>query len=160
VSKIPDLHLWILGDGMLRPELERLTSDLGLTARVRFLGLKDDVASFMNAADLLVLSSDTEGIPGAILEAGLLGLPVVAPRVGGIEDCIVDGQTGLLTEPNDEDALSRAICKLSSDPVLRTQLGMRAQDFIQKNFLLQNIANEYVRFYQEVLNKNAASIRN
>ena len=148
---LPDLQVWIMGGGPLRPELEKQVESLGLNETVHFLGVQADVATYMQAADLLALTSDTEGLPGVILEAGWLELPAVATRVGGVSECVLDNETGLLVEPDDEDGLVQAMLSLLQYPEQRATMGGKAKSWIGKNFTIEKISQKYVDFYQQVL---------
>jgi glycosyltransferase involved in cell wall biosynthesis len=107
----------------------------------------------MQAADLFLLTSDTEGIPRVILEAGWLGLPVVSTRVGGIAEFVWHEETGLLVAPENETELAQAIVRLLRSCSERYQLGQRAKALIQANFTIDKIAREYVAFYRQVQNR-------
>ena len=148
---IPDLHLWIVGGGPLRDSLEAGVKGSSLASCVRFLGVQDQVANYMNAGDLVTLTSDTEGMPAVLLEAGLLGLPVLATRVGGVPECVIDGQTGILVDRNDEDALAHALRDLMKQPEWRRRLGEAARVRVDRHFTMSRVAQQYASFYQQVL---------
>jgi glycosyltransferase involved in cell wall biosynthesis len=93
---------------------------------VRILGFRDDVASIVAAADALVLSSDHEGLPVAVMEAFALGTPVVATAVGGVPEAVTDGTSGLLVPPRDPGALATALQRLADDAPLRAELASGA----------------------------------
>lgn len=150
VAHRPDLHLWLIGDGPLRAELEQQAAALGLAGQVRFLGVRSDVGDYMQAAALLLLTSDSEGIPRVILEAGLMGLPVVSSRVGGIAEFVVSGQTGLLAPPEAEDELAQAVVQLLDAPDARREMGQQAQALIEANYTTAHIARQYLAFYRQV----------
>ncbi|MCE7979661.1 MAG: glycosyltransferase family 1 protein [Caldilinea sp. CFX5] len=150
-KQMPELYVWLVGDGPQRLALEAQVKALSLERNVRFLGVQENVSSFMAAADLFMLTSDTEGIPAVILEAGAQGLPVIATQVGGIPECILDGETGLLVEPQDEVGLAKAVLGLLSDPIQRRTMGHKAQVWIRENFAIDQIAQHYLAFYSEVL---------
>jgi glycosyltransferase involved in cell wall biosynthesis len=150
-AEVPGLTLWIAGDGPLRPELERHASALGPPGAVRFLGARHDLPDWLGAADLLALVSDTEGVPGVLLEAGAAGLPVVATRVGGVPECVEDGRTGLLVEPGDEAALTAALARLARDRDLRRALGEAARQRVLRDLTLPEVARGYARFYRRLL---------
>jgi glycosyltransferase involved in cell wall biosynthesis len=122
-----------------------------LSDQVVFLGLQANVATYMNAADLLLLTSDTEGIPGVVLEAGLLGLPVVATEVGGVPECIREGETGVLMDPEDECGLANAVVDLLQDHQRWSRLSNSARVWIQREFTISIIAQRYADFYHHVL---------
>ncbi len=153
----PATELWLLGDGPLRQGLARETD--GGPLPVRFFGVQADVASYLNAADVLLLTSDTEGMPGVLLEAGCVGLPVVATRVGGVAECVLEGETGLLAPPEDEPALVEATVRLLRDPEQRQAMAERARRWVCENFAMARIAERYLAFYQEVLERRRRSQR-
>ena len=82
------------------------------------------------------LTSDTEGIPGVILEAGLMGLPVVATRVGGVPECVLANETGILIDTDDEEGLAEAVLMLLKNPLKRKEMGKRAERWISENFTI------------------------
>lgn len=151
----PDAHLWLLGDGPLRSTLEARVeahpgtrSGAGLSGSVRFLGSREDVGTYLAAADVLALASDTEGLPAAVLEASCLGLPVVASRVGGLPECVLDGETGLLVESGDDAALGRALSDLLAHPELRQRLGEAGRRLVQERFTFDTVTDPFVELYQ------------
>jgi glycosyltransferase involved in cell wall biosynthesis len=146
-----NLRVWIVGDGVLRNELEAYAHKLGIDWCVLFLGSQEDVASLYHAADLHVLTSDTEGIPGVVLEAALAGLPSVATRVGGVMDCILDGKTGLLINPDDENGFAKAIAELLRDSEKRKAMGEAARNWVVDKFSIEKISAKYLIFYNELL---------
>ena len=147
LERIPDAHLWFLGDGPLRSALEAQCREESLSS-VRFLGSHRDVGSFLAAADLLALVSDTEGLPAAVLEAGWLGLPVVATRVGGVPECVIDGETGRLVEPGDDDALGHALADLLTDPERRRMLGAAGRRLVEEESTFERVADRFIELYR------------
>ena len=113
----------LVGEGRLRPSLERLAAELGIADRITFTGgLREaEVRDRLAAADLFVLPSiiasdgQMEGLPVVLMEAMASGVPVVATRLSGIPELVVDGETGLLAEPGDPVALSRALARVLED---------------------------------------------
>lgn len=155
----PFVQAWIVGDGPERPRLEALAKKLELGAAVRFLGVQKDVGTWMNGADLFVLTSDTEGVPGAVLEAGYLGLAVVATDVGGLCTCVEDGRTGLLVSKEDEGVFAGAVLALIDDDARRAAFGRAAKAFVEERFLITSVAERYVGFFSEVLDSRRALLR-
>jgi len=109
VDQRPDVYFAVAGEGPSRPALERLVAESGLDGRFRLPGFVDDVTSFLSALDVFVSSSLWEGLPLAIVEAMLLGRPVVATDVGGSPEAVIPGRTGTLVPARDADALAEAI---------------------------------------------------
>jgi glycosyltransferase involved in cell wall biosynthesis len=148
---VPNLHLWIVGGGRLRSDLETQVRALSLAPCVRFVGIRENVADYLSAGDVAALTSDTEGMPAVLLEAGLLGRPVVSTRVGGVSECVVDGRTGLLVEPSDEESLATALCGLLQQPERRRRMGTDARAWVERNFSMGQVAQQYCSFYERVL---------
>ena len=126
---LPTAVLLIAGDGVDRPRLERLTDELGLSQRVRFLGQvpREELPRYFSSVDLLVATSyasETFGI--GLVEAQACGLPVVASRFGGFREVIDEGRTGLLVEPQNPAALAQAITALLADPARRAAMSAAA----------------------------------
>ena len=147
----PDAELWIAGAGPLEGEVVALAAELELGAKCRILGLSSDVATIINAADVLLLTSDTEGTPGVVLEAAALRVPSVATRVGGLEDCIVDGETGFLVDALDEAAFVDRCRRLIANSKLRSELGLAAKRHVIKQFALEDVASRYLDHYSRML---------
>lgn len=132
LRQIPRAHLVIVGDGETRADLERLTRELGLADRVRFLGAlpRERLPAMYAAADLLLatsFASETFGI--GLVEAQACGLPVVASRFGGFPEVIDEGRTGLLVPPRDPAALAEAVCSLLDDPARRRAMAAAAPEW-------------------------------
>jgi len=120
------VRLVVVGDGPQRPELEAMAAQRGISARIRFLGSRDDAVDLLVGADMLVLSSWREGLPNAVIEAMQSGCAVVATRVGGVPEILDDSVDGLIVEPDDDAALASAILRLERDASLRDRLRSRA----------------------------------
>jgi glycosyltransferase involved in cell wall biosynthesis len=147
----PRCYGWIVGDGHLRDETERQAQKLGIENKIRFFGYQEDIGSFMNASELYVLTSDTEGLPATVLEAGFLGVPVVSTDVGGVYEGVLQGETGVLVPRDDEGALSDASSWLAHDKMARDKMAERARDRFEAAFTIGKIAREYVGFYRCIL---------
>lgn len=134
----------IAGDGPLRGRLEQLIDSLGISGQVRLLGTRKDVADLLAACDLYVLSSVDEGLPMALLEAMVAGAPVVSTRIAGVQDVIVDGETGFQADPANAASLAAAICRALSDEALREKLAQNGRRFVQEKFPLSTIGRQYL----------------
>jgi glycosyltransferase involved in cell wall biosynthesis len=147
LDRIPDAHLVIAGDGECRQELERRARDLGLEARVHFLGRRSDVDSILAAADVAALSSDFEGTPLFIAECMANHTPVVATAVGGVPEVIEDGHTGLLVAPRDPAALAAGLAHLLSHPAERERIAAEAFRRLDR-FTLDAVAARFGELYE------------
>lgn len=127
LSRIPELTILLLGEGRERMELERQANELGIKEHVFFAGFKTDVRPWIQASDLLVNPSLTEGTPNVVLEAMALGTPVIATNVGGVPDLVEHLQSGLLVPPGDSNLLVAAIHALHANPADRLQLAQNGQ---------------------------------
>ena len=128
-------YLILAGDGELRPAVEAAVKDAGLAARVRFLGNVDDVRPLIVASTATVLASTAvETFSIAMLESMALGVPVIAPRIGGLPEAVKPGQTGLLFDIGDVDQLARCIECLSNDPDNAAAMGESARILVSDAF--------------------------
>jgi glycosyltransferase involved in cell wall biosynthesis len=148
----------IVGEGPDRGLLEREVDALGLAGRVRLAGERRDVPDLLADADVFVLSSRSEGHPVAILEAMAAGLPVVASRVGGVPEQVSHGETGLLVEPGDPDALAAALQLLATDPALRLRLGAAGRERAERFFDLDAFRRAHVELYSRELARCSVSL--
>ncbi|WP_089718439.1 glycosyltransferase family 4 protein [Candidatus Entotheonella palauensis] len=141
----PHAELVIIGTGEEESKL-RATAGPGVT----FLGAIDDVTPYLQAADVFVLPSATEGLSNAMLEALATGLPVVATQVGGASDIITDGLNGRLIPPDDLDCLQEALSILLGDDALRGTFGSRGRAFMQHHYALPVTAQRLRTLYDQV----------
>jgi glycosyltransferase involved in cell wall biosynthesis len=146
---VPGAVLVILGEGPLRDELETKARGLGVSDRVKFLGFRPDVADFVAAADAFCLSSVWEGVPLSAQEAILLNTPVVATRVGGMPELLVDGESGLLVEPNDLKAFAAAIERVMGDDAFARRLASAAQTRLRETFSTERMLERLTELYTE-----------
>jgi glycosyltransferase involved in cell wall biosynthesis len=143
-------HLVIVGGGPLEGELKALVQSLGLGERVHFLGFRSDVAELLPMFDLFVLSSTQEGISLTLIEAMAAGLPIVATRVGGNPEVVIDGETGLLVEAGQPAALAVALGSLLGDSEARTRMGRRGREVAMRMFDIERLIDEYHAIYAEI----------
>jgi sugar transferase (PEP-CTERM/EpsH1 system associated) len=146
----PDAHLTLVGGGGERASLEARASALGLAGGVTFAGERADVASLLAAFDVFALSSVSEGLSLTLLEAASAGLPVVATRVGGNAEAVVDGETGLLVAPADPAAFAAALEALASRGD-RAALGAAGRARMVRHFSAERMVRDYHALYAEVL---------
>lgn len=155
VDRIPAFRLDIVGDGESRRGLEELSTGLGIQRNVEFRGYHEDVAPFLAEADLFVLSSTSEGVPIALLEAMASGLPAAATDVGGLREVVVDGETGHLVAPGSPEALARAMQAIEDDPAAARRMGQAGRRRVENHFSLAKVVEAYERIYLECLGKNS-----
>jgi sugar transferase (PEP-CTERM/EpsH1 system associated) len=155
----PEARLLLVGDGPSRDELRTLTEGLGLGDCVHFAGYQPRPERYLHAMDVFALTSRSEGMPLAVLEAWAAGVPVVASRVGGLPELIDDGRTGRLIEPGDEAAWSEALAALLADPQAASRLGQEGRRHVRARFGVRAMATNYERHYRELLAHRGASIR-
>jgi glycosyltransferase involved in cell wall biosynthesis len=142
-------RLVVYGDGPLRAELESVARDL--VAPTEFPGFVSDVEEKIAELDVFVLPSRGENLPIAILEAMAAALPVVATRVGGVPEVVVDGETGLLVEPEDAAELAEALDRVASDEAFRQRLGQAGATRIVEHFDARSTARQMVELYRKLV---------
>lgn len=145
------LHFELAGDGPLRQRLESYVPQCGLSKQdITFLGDQDDMSKVYERTDILVLTSQHEGMPNVVLEAMAYGIPVVATRVGGVSE-ILDEQRGFVVEASDLDGLCSATRKLIQNKDLRSRLGKNGRDYVIDNHSLQYLTERLTGIYSKVL---------
>ena len=140
-------RLEIAGDGVVKPQLQTLAAELDLGGCVAFLGQTSDVAGVLARAQLFVLSSISEGVSLTLLEAMATGLAVVATKVGGNPEVVVDGETGLLVPPRDPRALAAALLRLRRDPAEQARLGQAGRRRVEQHFDVRRMTANYEELY-------------
>lgn len=152
-EKRDDFVLKIIGNGPERINLEKLTKELGLVDKVKFLGHKENAWKYMSGFDLLVLPSLWEGLPNVIMEVIACRVPVVATNIGGVPEIIKDGETGFLVEPKNSEALAEKIeyvLNLSEEE--REKIGESARRTVKEKFSIEKMVREYEGLYGDLIN--------
>jgi glycosyltransferase involved in cell wall biosynthesis len=151
-SDATDHRYVFAGDGPDRALLQQQARRLGLADRVLFTGFVPDVLPVYAAADVVVLPSIAgEGLPRVLMEAGLLGRPVIGTRLSGVPEIIEDGVTGLIGPPGDVAALAKAMQTLARDPDLRQRMGAAASARIGRLFTIPAMVEGTLATYRRVL---------
>jgi glycosyltransferase involved in cell wall biosynthesis len=150
----PELCWQVVGDGELRPGLEKLAHELGLEARVEFLGRRSDVPDLLAEAAISVNCSDSEGFSNAVLESMLAGCAVVGTDNGGNGDLITHGETGMLVPTGDAEALATAICGLIDAPDQRRRLVERARQHVAAEFDWERAVAAHQDLYARLLTRS------
>ncbi len=150
VSRVPNVYLWLAGEGPLRGELEALAEQLGIKPRVRFLGWRDDVEALFAAADLFVSPSRHEPLGNVVIEAWAQGVPVVATDTLGPGTLIENGETGLLVPVDDVPSLARAIKRTVEDDDFRHNMAVLGRGVYERNFTEATVVESYINFFEQV----------
>jgi len=151
VALVLEAMFVIAGEGPERANLEAQAAELGLNKRVLFLGHRHDVPDLLACCDLFVLPSLFEGLPLSILEAMAANKPVVASAIGGNDEAIVHGETGLLVPPADPAALAGAIQRILSDPDLARRLAAAGNARVHEHFSVEAMIRRVTDTYEEIL---------
>jgi glycosyltransferase involved in cell wall biosynthesis len=146
-----EVELRIAGDGPERAALETQAAQLGLSDRVSFLGFVSEPSRFLTEIDIAVLPSLHEGLGVAALEAMAAAKPVIATRVGGLSESVIDGVTGLLVAPRDARVLAEAVAVLVRDRARAAAMGQRGRERVAQEFSLARMARQNESFYYELL---------
>jgi glycosyltransferase involved in cell wall biosynthesis len=144
-------HATLVGDGPDRPVVDEELLRYGLAGSVLLAGERDDVPELLASSAIFVLSSRSEALPVSVLEAMAAGLPVVATRVGGVPELVVEGETGLLVPPSDPAALAAALQRLLDEPELRARLGAAGRARVQEHFAVDSFAESHLDVYRRAL---------
>ena len=155
ISTRPRLVLLVAGrSGDVSGELERLRDRLGLKERVCFLGHREDVPEILAAADLFVFPSFYEGLPGAVIEAMALGLPIVASDIDPVRETVEEGRNALLVKPGSPSELASAIERLLEDRLTAQAFGRRGREIFDERFTLEQSMPRLLAFYRQVVSLN------
>ncbi len=146
-------ELWLVGDGPQRPHLEALAEKYQIVERVRFENWLADAALLekYHQANVFVFPSRHEGMPNAVLEAMACGLPVIASRIAGNEELVVDGETGSLIPAEDVPALQQALAQLLPDADLRQRMGAAGRARVEQHYAWGQITAQYLALILETL---------
>jgi glycosyltransferase involved in cell wall biosynthesis len=150
------LYLAIVGDGEIRPDLEALARELRIEDAVRFLGYRRDLTRIAAAADIAALTSDNEGTPVSLIEAGAAGKPAVASAVGGVPE-VVTAETGVLFPPGDVEALAEGLVSLADAPDRRIGMGAGARARVLERYSASRLIADMDTLYSELLSDGSRS---
>jgi len=150
---VPEAVVALVGDGSDRTNLETQARALGIAGRVRFLGYRADVPDLLASCNVFVLPSLYEGLPLAVLEAMAACKPVIATAIGGTDEAVRHGETGLLVPPADPTALAAAIRTVLADPELARRLGSAGRARVHREFCAERMVQQVTRIYDEILGR-------
>jgi glycosyltransferase involved in cell wall biosynthesis len=154
VELVPTAHLLVVGpasDETYLTTLRGIIAEHGLEAHVSLLGQRMDTSAILQASDIGVLSSVSEGLPLALIEYGMAGLAAVATRVGQCPEVLEEGRVGLLVPPREPEHLARALAVLLRSAELRTHYGQQFRQHVREHYSAQRIIEQVCRVYQEAL---------
>jgi glycosyltransferase involved in cell wall biosynthesis len=144
----PDAIFAVAGEGQLLEQLRADAAPLG--DAVRFLGWRSDVETVYAASDVVVLTSDNEGMPVSLIEASLVGRPLVTTRVGSAAEVVSDGETGFVVDVDDA-ALARGVDRLLADGELRARFGAAAHQRAQRLFSAERLVADTAALYESLV---------
>ena len=156
MESFPQLHLMIIGMGNEEANLRNLVEKHNLGPAISFMGeiSRDEVLVHLQMGDVFILPSESEGMPNALLEAMSVGLPVIATRIAGIEEVVVDGKNGFLVQPGSRTELSNALLRLAEDSSLLCSAGQQSRAIIDMAFSLDYVADKYIQTYRKLLGRS------
>jgi glycosyltransferase involved in cell wall biosynthesis len=157
MSRLPEAHLAVIGDGELRATLEQRARELRLARRVHFTGWWEDMPSAVADLDVVALPSRNEGTPVALIEASAAARPVVATDVGGVRTVVVPGTTGLLAAPGDSAQLADSLRQLLNDPAARRRMGEAGREHVWRRFGHDRLLREVGELYADLLGASSRS---
>ncbi|MBI3173109.1 MAG: glycosyltransferase family 4 protein [Chloroflexi bacterium] len=148
-----DWRWTIAGDGPQMEPLQSLAQELGIAERVTFLGWQSQeaLAHGYHHANVFLFPSRHEGMPNAVLEAMASGLPVVATRIAGSEELVVDGETGILVTPEDVNALRDGLRLLITDSRKREQMGQASRQRVEREYSWESVARQYSEYLEKII---------
>ena len=143
-SIVPNTQVAIAGIGPMEAELRAEIQKRQISHYIKLLGRRNDIYELMRSSSILLLTSAFEGTPNVVLEAQALGLPVVATRVGGVPDIVVDGETGFLVDVDDKAVMVEACVRIMTDNNLRVRMREAARSHIARSFTVQGMVDDYL----------------
>lgn len=148
LCSMPDLRLWMIGDGNERRALESLAVELGIAAQVTFWGQQLDVTPFFSAADAFIMSSVSEGLPMSLLQAFSLGLPAIVTDVGGMAEVVRLAHAGFTVSVTRPEQMAAAILGLTTCEADRKQFSVNAKSAFKSQFSRQTMVDAYMHLYR------------
>lgn len=146
-NKFPKLKCIIVGDGPLKGEVLNRAHSMGIFDMIDLVGFKKDVTHYLQKMDIFLMTSWSEGLPVAIIEAMAAGLPVVATSVGGVPELVIHGETGYLGPPNNPEVIAKYASMLLENKELRKKLGKSGRERVKEHFIIQKMVSEYEKIY-------------
>lgn len=152
LAAVPEAVFVFAGNGPQMENIEARIKELGIENSVLLLGLRSDVPSVIKGLDIFVLPTLQEALGTSILEASAMGIPVIATRVGGVPEAVIEGKTGILVEPQDSAGLADAIIRLLKDAPLRERMGKEGRRAAVENYSTDIMSKRMKSLYAELMN--------
>lgn len=152
-EKANNIRFELAGDGPEMTKIQSLIKKYGLEEKFILRGFMDDIFPFYQGLDLYLCTSLHEGIPMSVLEAMSYGIPVIAPKVGGLTEIITDGVEGYLVESRTPEDFAERCIFLYENKSLRKQMGSAARERVKKEFSVEHMARQYYQLYLDVSGK-------
>lgn len=153
LERFPETRLIVVGEGPLKKELEMMARELKIDEMVIFTGAREDINEVLSCFDLFVIPSVNEGFPIVTLEAMAMSKPIIATRINGITEQIIDGKTGILVPSHHPELLTKAILQLIQDRELSEKLGMAARIAVEREFSIEKMIENTEKVYLELLGR-------
>jgi sugar transferase (PEP-CTERM/EpsH1 system associated) len=155
---LPTAELWFVGYGPEQIKLEVIARDIGITDNVRFFGQRSDTETLLQAADVFALSSLSEGLSVALIEAAATGLPIVATDVGGNYEIVQAPHGGRLVPVGQPDAMAKALLEILTNDALRQEISHAARQHAVAKFWVEQMVDGYLALYEQALRKRGLSL--
>lgn len=151
LPRIPELICLVAGDGLLLETVRAEAQRRKLP--IKFLGMRTDIENVLSISDTTILTSDNEGTPLSLIQAGMIGIPAISTNVGSVSEVIEDGHTGILVEPS-ADHLATSLVSLYRDSSRRLTMGAAAKEYCLERFSVDRLARDYGNIYFECMSKS------
>jgi glycosyltransferase involved in cell wall biosynthesis len=152
-KKFPEARFIVAGEGSLRIAMENRSRELGLSQKIIFTGWIEDMREVLPVFDVMVMPSLNEAVGMALIEAQAQEVPVVATKVGGIPEVVIDNKTGILVPPSDPAGMAGAVCGLLADKKRRAEMGEAGRMWVYDKFNAEAMADKTSALYMEILHK-------
>lgn len=150
-NRLSETYLILVGDGPMMKELSFSAEQMGIADQVRLVGYREDVLDLLSSFDVFVLSSLSEGLSVALLEAMSVGIPVIATDVGGNKDILQAGHNGILVPTKDSEKMAEEIFKVLTDTKLSSSLGRAAMKTVRTEYSMSRMVGAYMDIYSKAL---------
>lgn len=156
----PKTKFLIIGEGVEENKLRKLSKRLNISKNIIFTGVRTDVKKLVSITDVFVLASLFEGLPNVVMEVMLAEKPVVATRIPGNDELVIDGETGILIPPKDSSSLASAIITLLKNPQKAKDMGLKGRERIKKHFSIDKTLKKTEELYRRLVKSKIYGSKN